>query len=62
MGTSHLDLGNVIDAMLAAILVAGGGALLLGPYLARAFPHVRVADNSVLTNALGYWRFAQRLG
>jgi plasmid segregation protein ParM len=49
-------------AGLEAILVAGGGALLLGPYLARAFPHVRVVDNPVFANALGYWRFAQRLG
>lgn len=49
-------------AGLQAILVAGGGALLLGPYLTRAFPHVRVVDNPVFANALGYWRFAQRLG
>ena len=49
-------------AGLGAILVAGGGALLLGPYLTRAFPHVRVVDNPVFANALGYWRFAQRLG
>jgi plasmid segregation protein ParM len=49
-------------AGLEAILVAGGGALLLGPYLTRAFPHVRVVDNPVFANALGYWRFAQRLG
>ena len=49
-------------AGLDAILVAGGGALLLGPYLHRAFPHMRVVDNPVFANALGYWRFAQRLG
>jgi plasmid segregation protein ParM len=49
-------------AGLDAILVAGGGALLLGPYLGRAFPHVRVVDNPVFANALGYWRFAQRFG
>jgi plasmid segregation protein ParM len=48
-------------AGLDAILVAGGGALLLGSYLERAFPHVRVVDNPVFANALGYWRFAQRL-
>ena len=49
-------------AGLDAILVAGGGALLLGPYLGRAFPHVRVVEDPVFANALGYWRFAQRLG
>ena len=49
-------------ARLEAILVAGGGALLLGPYLTRAFPHLRVVDNPVFANALGYWRFAQRFG
>jgi plasmid segregation protein ParM len=49
-------------AGLDAIIVAGGGALLLGPYLRQAFPHVRVVDNPVFANALGYWRFAQRLG
>jgi plasmid segregation protein ParM len=49
-------------AGLDAILVAGGGALLLGPYLGRAFPHVRVVDHPVFANALGYWRFAQRVG
>lgn len=49
-------------AGLDAILVAGGGALLLGPHLQRAFPHVRIVANPVFANALGYWRFAQRLG
>ena len=49
-------------AGLEAILVTGGGALLLGPCLTRAFPHVRVVNNPVFANALGYWRFAQRLG
>jgi plasmid segregation protein ParM len=49
-------------AGLDAILVAGGGALLLGPYLARSFRHVRVVNNPVFANALGYWRFAVRLG
>lgn len=49
-------------AGLDAILVAGGGSLLLGPYVGRAFPHVRVVENPVFANALGYWRFAQRFG
>ncbi len=49
-------------AGLEAILLAGGGALLLKPYLTRAFPHVRAVENPVFANALGYWRFAVRLG
>jgi len=49
-------------AALDAILVAGGGALLLGPFLKRHFKHLRIVDNPVFANALGYWRFAQCLG
>ena len=49
-------------AALDAILVAGGGALLLGPFITRRFPHARVMPDPVYANALGYWRFAQRLG
>jgi len=48
-------------AGLDVMLVAGGGALLLAPYLHRAFQHLRVVDNPVFANALGYWRFAMRL-
>ncbi len=49
-------------ASLDAILVSGGGALLLGPYLKRHFRHARIVNDPVFANALGYWRFAQRLG
>jgi plasmid segregation protein ParM len=45
-------------ANLAAILVSGGGALLLGPYIRDHFRHARVVKNPVFANALGYWRFA----
>jgi plasmid segregation protein ParM len=45
-------------ANLAAILISGGGALLLGPYICDHFPHARVVDDPVFANALGYWRFA----
>jgi hypothetical protein len=48
-------------AGLDAILVSGGGALLLGPYIKRHFRHARVVGDAVFANALGYWRFAQRL-
>lgn len=49
-------------ATLDTVLVTGGGALLLGPYIARHFRHARVVSEPVFANALGYWRFAQRLG
>ena len=48
-------------ATLDAILVSGGGALLLGPYIRRHFRHARVVEEPVFANALGFWRFAQRL-
>jgi len=45
-------------ATLDAILVSGGGALLLGPYISRHFRHARVVDEPVFANALGFWRYA----
>jgi len=48
-------------AGLGAILVAGGGALLLGPYLKAHFRHARIVSEPVLANAEGYWKLAQRL-
>jgi len=47
-------------ATLDAILVTGGGGILLGPYIAHHFRHARVAEDPVFANALGYWRLAQR--
>lgn len=49
-------------AGLDAILLAGGGALLLGQHITRGFPHAAIVENPVFANALGYWRFAQRIG
>jgi PRTRC genetic system protein D len=49
-------------ASLDAILVAGGGALLLGPAIQRHFRHARTVYDPVYANVVGYWRFAQRLG
>lgn len=49
-------------ATLDTILVTGGGALLLGQYIRRHFRHACLVENPVFANALGYWRFAQRLG
>jgi PRTRC genetic system protein D len=48
-------------AGLDAILIAGGGALLLGPYLKTYFRHARVVSEPVFANAEGYWKLAQRL-
>ena len=49
-------------AHLAAILVAGGGAHLLGPAIQAHFRHARVVGDPVFSNANGYWKLAQRLG
>ena len=49
-------------AGLKAVLVAGGGALLLGEYVKRHFRHAVVVDEPVFANALGFWKFAQRIG
>jgi len=48
-------------ANLDAILITGGGALLLGPYLQRHFRHARIVDNPVYANAIGYWKLSQRI-
>jgi PRTRC genetic system protein D len=49
-------------AALDAILVAGGGALLLGARLKAHFRHAQVVADPVFANAEGYWKLAQRLG
>jgi hypothetical protein len=48
-------------AGLDALLIAGGGALLLGPYLKAHFRHAHVVKEPVFANAEGYWKLAQRL-
>jgi len=48
-------------ATLDRILVAGGGALLLGSYIEEHFPHAQVIPDPVFANALGFWRFGQRV-
>jgi len=48
-------------AGLDVILVSGGGALLLGPYIKARFRHARTVSNPVFANALGFWRYAQYL-
>ena len=34
---------------------------LLGPYVTRHFRHARAVEDPVFANAVGFWRFAQRL-
>lgn len=48
-------------AALDAVLVSGGGALLLGPYIRTHFRHARIVSDPVLANAVGFYRFAQRI-
>jgi len=48
-------------AGLDAILVAGGGALLLGPFIKAHFRHARIVADPVFANAEGYWKLTQRL-
>lgn len=47
-------------ARLDAVLVSGGGALLLGPRITAAFRHARIVPDPVFANAEGYWRLSQR--
>lgn len=49
-------------AGLERIHVTGGGAILLGDRIKAHFPHARVVSDPVWANALGFWRFAQRVG
>lgn len=44
-------------ALLSAILIAGGGALLLGHYIKQQFPHSIIIEDPVYANARGYYRF-----
>jgi hypothetical protein len=46
---------------LDAILVSGGGALLLGDIIATGFRHARIVDDPVHANARGYFNFSQRM-
>ena len=47
-------------ARLDAVLVSGGGALLLGPRITAGFRHARIVSDPVFANAQGYWRLSQR--
>jgi PRTRC genetic system protein D len=48
-------------ARLDAILISGGGALLLGAGIAAGFRHSRIVGDPVYANARGYYNFSQRL-
>lgn len=55
---SHLWNGG---ATLDAILITGGGALLLGEHIRRHWAHARLVSEPVYGNAVGYWKLARRL-
>jgi plasmid segregation protein ParM len=55
---SHLWNGG---ATLDAVLVTGGGALLLGDAIRAHWKHARVIADPVHGNATGYWKLAKRL-
>jgi len=62
VGAKATQLGWSRGANLSAILVSGGGALLLGSAIKKRFKHARVVEDPVFANASGYWKFAQRIG
>ena len=47
-------------AELSAVLVSGGGALLLGEHIREHFRHARVVGDPVMANARGFWKLAMR--
>ena len=55
---SHLWNGG---ATLDAVLVTGGGALLLGDAIRAHWRHARIVADPVYGNAAGYWKLARRL-
>lgn len=55
---SHLWNGG---ATLDAVLVTGGGALLLGDAICKHWKHARLVADPVHANAVGYWKLARRL-
>lgn len=48
-------------ARLDALLIAGGGAAIIGPLLVAEYPHARVVSNPQWANVEGYLRFGRRL-
>jgi len=55
---SHLWNGG---ATLDAVLVTGGGALLLGEAIRKHWKHARLVADPVHANAVGYYKLARRL-
>jgi plasmid segregation protein ParM len=47
-------------AQLDALLIAGGGAEVVGPTLATEYPHARVVANPQWANVEGYLKFGRR--
>lgn len=46
---------------LRQILVTGGGALLIGEWVIQHFDNAKIVKNPVMSNANGYFRFAQKV-
>lgn len=55
---SHLWNGG---ATLDAVLITGGGALLLGEAIRKHWKHARLVPDPIHANATGYYRLARRL-
>jgi len=47
------------DHSLDLIIVAGGGASNIGPYLIDRFPQIEILEKSHITNVIGYYRYLQ---
>ncbi len=41
------------------LLITGGGASSIGPYLAEDYPHLKIIENSALANVRGYLRYGK---
>lgn len=45
------------ESGLDTILISGGGASTIGPYLTDRFPHLAILPDSHITNVIGYYRY-----
>ena len=43
------------------VLITGGGAMVLGEYLCRAFNNGEICPDATFTNCLGYYRYGRRV-
>jgi plasmid segregation protein ParM len=45
------------ESGLDTILVSGGGASAIGPYLSQRFPHLSILPDGATANVIGYYRY-----